>query len=287
MELPLDLTVAIPVKNEAINLPKCLEAIGNGFVKEIIVIDSGSLDETELIAKSYNATFVNFKWDGRFPKKRNWLLRNYAFKSTWILFLDADEYLTEEFKKELRHKISEANSNILGYWLKYNIYFMGKKLKGGYPLKKLALFKLGSGEYEKIDEELWSKLDMEIHEHPIIKGMVSSFSSKIDHQDYRGINHYMQKHNEYAAWEAKRYIDNINNKEVNNWTYKQRIKYYLMKSVLIGVIFFLGSYFFMGGFRDGKRGFVFAILKMTYFLNIYCRINELIDSEVYLTGKML
>ncbi|MFP5042050.1 glycosyltransferase family 2 protein [Parasediminibacterium sp. JCM 36343] len=277
MQLPLDVTIAIPVRNEAKNLPKCLEAIGKGFVKEIIIIDSSSSDDTPAIAKAFGATFINFEWDGKFPKKRNWLLRNYAFISSWILFLDADEYLTEDFKKELAHKIADANANIAGYWLKYNIYFMGKKLKGGYPLNKLALFKIGSGEYERIDEDSWSKLDMEIHEHPIIQGKTAAFSSKIDHQDYRGINHYILKHNDYAAWEAKRFVFNIKGSNQSNFTYKQKLKYKLMQSVAIGILFFFGSYILMGGFRDGKRGFVFAIFKMSYFLNIYCRIKELTD----------
>ena len=237
--MPLDVTIAIPVKNEARNLPKCLEAIGKDFVKEIIVIDSASTDDTPSISKAFGATYINFDWDGKFPKKRNWLLRNYQFKSSWILFLDADEYLTEEFKKELTLKISQASANISGYWLKYNIYFMGKKMKGGYALEKLALFKIGSGEYEKIEESNWSNLDMEIHEHPIINGDVATFSSKIDHQDYRGINHYLIKHNEYAAWEAQRFVQNIKNSNNTVLTYKQKIKYRLMESVFLGVTFFL------------------------------------------------
>ncbi len=275
----LDLTIAIPVRNEAKNLPKCLEAIGKGFVKEIIVIDSSSSDETPSISRAFGATYINFDWDGKFPKKRNWLLRNYQFKSSWILFLDADEYLTEDFKKELILKISQTSSTVSGYWLKYNIYFMGKKMKGGYALEKLALFKIGAGEYEKIEESNWSNLDMEIHEHPIIHGNVATFSSKIDHQDYRGINHYLIKHSEYAAWEAQRFVQNIKNSNNKVLTYKQKIKYRLMESVFLGVTFFFGSYFLMGGFKDGKRGFIFAVFKMSYFFNIYCRIKELMSTD--------
>lgn len=272
----LDLTIAIPVKNEAKNLPGCLDAIGNNLAKEIIIIDSGSTDATKQIAESYGASFVDFKWDGKFPKKRNWLLRNYSFQSSWILFLDADEYLTSEFIHELRKALSSQDS-YSGYWLNYSIYFMGKQLKGGYPLKKLALFKVGSGEYERIDEEKWSTLDMEIHEHPIIEGKTGLIKSKIDHQDFRGIHHYMHKHNEYASWEASRYIRSKDN--YSSWTLKQRIKYSLMNTVFIGPIYFMGSYFMMGGIRDGARGLAFSILKSSYFVQIYCRIKELQSSN--------
>src|SRR5690606_22709418 len=122
----------------------------------------------------------------------------------WILFLDADEYLTDEFKSEVRKKLEEEHH--IGYWLDYTVYFMGKKLRGGYPLKKLALFQVGAGEYEHIEEERWSQMDMEVHEHPNLKGSVGKIASKIDHQDFRGISQYVIKHNEYASWEAFRFM---------------------------------------------------------------------------------
>ena len=273
----LDLTIAIPVKNEELNIAGCIDAIGNDLAQHIVVIDSGSTDRTVEIAKQKNIHVLNFEWDGKFPKKRNWFLQNHTPKTKWILFLDADEYLTPEFKQELRatfanHSENDAND---GYWLNYSIYFLGKKLKGGYPLSKLALFKVGAGEYERIDENQWSNMDMEIHEHPILTGKTSSIKSKIDHRDFRGVSSYMHKHNEYAAWEAARFSSYKLNKQLQKqYTWKQRIKYKLMNSVLVGPVFFIGSFIFMGGFRDGKRGFAFAILKMAYFTQIYCRLKE-------------
>ncbi|MDF2434049.1 MAG: hypothetical protein JWP44_3680 [Mucilaginibacter sp.] len=268
----LDITIAIPVYNEEKNLAKCLNAIGVGFVKKIVIIDSGSTDNTSMIADKYGVEVIKFKWNGKFPKKRNWFLQDHRPDTKWVLFLDADEYLTPEFKAELTEALKDDHYS--GYWLNYSIYFLGKQLKGGYPLRKLALFKPGAGEYERIDEEQWSKLDMEIHEHPVIKGKAGIIKSKIDHQDFRGISHYVTKHNEYSSWEAFRYLKLINEIEVYNWTWKQRLKYRLMRSIFIGPIYFLGSFFLLGGFKDGARGFVFAILKMSYFTQIYCKIKE-------------
>jgi glycosyltransferase involved in cell wall biosynthesis len=274
MTQPLDLTIAIPVKNEERNLPGCIEAIGNGFAQKIVIIDSGSTDGTKDIASASGIDLIDFEWNGHFPKKRNWYLRNYTPSTKWVLFIDADEYLTTEFKTELSAALL-SNDDIDGYWLNYTIFFMGKNLKGGYPLKKLALFKVGKGEYERIDEERWSKLDMEIHEHPIISGKIGEIKSKIDHQDFRGISHYITKHNEYASWEAARYIKaNADNTAKKNWTWKQKLKYKMMASVLIGPIYFFGSFLFLGGFRDGKRGLAFSLLKMAYFNQIYIGIKE-------------
>lgn len=270
----LDLTIAIPVKNEELNLPHCLSAIGPDFARQIVVIDSGSTDNTRKIAESFGAEVIDFVWDGKFPKKRNWFLRNYSFKTKWVLFLDADEYFTTEFKSELQSAICCEDK--AGYWLSYSVYFLGKKLKGGYPLRKLALFLVGSGEYEKIDEQKWSQLDMEVHEHPIVSGKVGVIKSKIDHHDLRGTANFVLKHNEYASWEAARYLKARDKSTFSGkWTMQQHIKYNLMKSILIVPLFFCGSFFLYRGFRDGTRGFAHAILRMSYYMQIYCRIREL------------
>jgi glycosyltransferase involved in cell wall biosynthesis len=269
----LDVTIAIPVKNEEKNLPRCLEAIGKDFVKNVVVLDSGSTDRTKQIAHEYGAEVIDFVWNGKFPKKRNWYLRNHEIQTKWIFFLDADEYLTSEFKNEL--KITLVGADKAGYWLNYTVYFLGKQLKGGYPLKKLALFKASSGEYEHIEEEHWSKLDMEVHEHPIIKGEVGMIKSKIDHQDFKGTSNFVLKHNEYASWEAARFLKAMHEPhDTAKWTLKQKLKYKLMRSVFIVPIFFLGSFVFYRGFRDGARGFAHAILRMSYYTQIYCKIKE-------------
>ena len=270
----LDLTIAIPVKNEEKNLPGCLDAIGTNFAKNIVIIDSGSTDSTLSIARERGIEVIDFKWNGEFPKKRNWYLRNYTPNTGWVMFLDADEFITEEFKKEVCQELS--NGNCVGYWLNYTVFFLGKKLRGGYSLNKLALFKTGSGEYERIDEKQWSHLDMEIHEHPVLIGKIGSIKSKIDHHDFHGISHYIRKHDQYANWEALRYLNTKKNKQCRSaWTWKQKIKYKLLATPLIGPSFFLGSFILMGGFRDGATGFAFAILKSSYFTQIYCKIKEL------------
>ncbi|MFN2428992.1 MAG: glycosyltransferase family 2 protein [Cryomorphaceae bacterium] len=279
----LDLTIVIPVKNEARNLPGCLDAIGSDFAKSIVVVDSGSTDETPEIAKKFGALLLNFEWNGKFPKKRNWYLRNHKPETAWVLFLDADEYLTDSFKSELSSAL--ADNEKVGYWLNYSIYFLGKRLRGGYPLTKLALFRPEAGEYERIEEDNWSHMDMEIHEHPVLNGQTGVIKPKIDHRDFRGVGSYMEKHNAYASWEAARFASMKNDHQIKeNFTWKQKMKYKLMRSAFIGPVFFFGSFIFMGGFLDGRRGFVFAILKMAYFTQIYCRLRE-IENQAKISDK--
>lgn len=275
--MTLDLTIAIPVRNEEKNLLNCLTAIGPDLAQHIVVIDSGSMDRTREIATNWGADVVDFDWNGQFPKKRNWFLRNHRPKTKWVLFLDADESLTEDFKAELRNTLN-ANEDKAGYWLRYSIYFMGKELRGGYFLHKLALFQVTAGEYERIDEDRWSNCDMEVHEHPVLDGKVGTIRSKIDHQDLRGISYYVSKHNEYSSWEAARFLKASDNAK-SSWTWMQRIKYGLMGTPFIGVAYFFGSFFLMGGFRDGTRGFTFAILKMGYLTQMYLKIQEMKKEE--------
>lgn len=280
MPTKLDLTIAIPVKNEEKNLPGCLASIGKDLAAKVVLIDSGSTDRTKEIACEYGVEVVDFKWNGKYPKKRNWFLQNYNIQSKWILFLDGDEYLTDEFKKELRQKLSYEERKV-GFWLSYTVYFLEKELKGGYPMKKLALFRVGAGQYERIEEERWSEMDMEVHEHPILAGEVGIIKSKIDHNDFRGVGHYVNKHNEYSDWEAKRYLEIKKSLAAcNGWTWKQKLKYQMMKSIWIGPLYFFGSFFFYGGFRDGSRGLAFALLKMSYFVQINCKIKELTSLEI-------
>ena len=96
MTNPLPVTVCIPARNEAKNLPACLASLGGKF-HQVVVVDSQSSDATRGIAAAAGATVLEFRWDGKFPKKRNWALRNHQWETPWVLFLDADERVTPEF----------------------------------------------------------------------------------------------------------------------------------------------------------------------------------------------
>lgn len=266
----IPVTVIIPVKNEECNLAHCLNQLKN--FDQVMVIDSYSKDQTVKIAEECGAELHQFSWNGRFPKKRNWVLRNLPINNEWVLFLDADEFLTEVFKQELILKIQ--NTTISGYWITYTTYFMGKRLRYGERLRKLALFKVGQGEYEKIDEDSWSHLDMEVHEHTIIKGQVGKIKNCVIHNDYKDLQSYIDRHNAYSTWEAHRYFS-VKKNGFRNLNSKQLLKYRLIQMGLLPIFSFLGSYFLKLGFLDGFEGFYFAQLRTSYFFQIQSKIREL------------
>jgi glycosyltransferase involved in cell wall biosynthesis len=276
----IPITVIIPVKNEESNLPHCLQLLSD--FEQILVIDSNSTDGTVDIARKFGAEIHQFNWNGHFPKKRNWALRNLTIRNEWVLFLDADEYITEDFVQEIQQKMSDPKIN--GFWISFRNYFMGKQLKYGDPFKKLPLFRVGKGEYEQINEDFWSHLDMEVHEHPILEGKLGKIKAPIIHNDYNNLESYINRHNAYSTWEAKRFLT-LKDQGFNNLNSRQIVKYKLMQFGLLPVFYFFGSYIFKLGFLDGMEGFYFSQYKSHYFLQIQTKIKELEGRRSQNTGN--
>lgn len=261
------LTVVIPVKNEEKNLPQCLDCVKG--IKHVVVVDSASTDETCSIAVKAGREVVQFKWNGTFPKKRNWILRNYQFKTPWVMFLDADEFPKDDFWRELEHVLPDTQC--VGFWVGYDIWFLGRILRHGVHARKTALVKIGCGEYEKIDEQRWSKLDMEIHEHLIFNGPVGSIKTRIEHHDKKSLAAYYDRHNAYSSWEAER------SQRITDYsilTFKQRVKYFFMRSKVYPIFYFIAFYVLKLGFLDGQPGFFFAIGKVCQLYHIRAKVYE-------------
>ena len=268
--LRLPVTVVIPVKNEERNLARCLDRLKR--FDKIVVVDSGSSDRTREISQEHGCEFVPFRWDGHFPKKRNWFLINHPPKTPWVFFLDADEYLTDEFVDELARAL--AMTTHVGFRVMYSNYFLGKKLKYGVPQIKLPIFRVGSGLYERIEEDEWSALDMEVHEHPVLEGTVGQLNTLVDHQDFKGLDAYIARHKEYASWEARRYLKLRETPEAMAYfTAIQRRKYDSLTSWWFAPSYFLYSWLWKRGILDGWAGFVFAKMKASYFSQIRRKIQ--------------
>ncbi len=270
--MKISLSVVIPIKNEESNLNDCLISIGDDFAEEIIILDSNSRDNSLKIANSFPTKIIQFNWNGKYPKKRNWFLLNEPSTTEWVLFLDADERLDENVKNEIKSKIHSNNYD--AFWLKYTNSINGKKLKGGYPLKKIALFKRSKFLYERIEENNWSNLDMEIHEHPIINGKMGIINAPLSHLINDSLKKIWRKHLEYAQWEANRYLSLEKGIKTHSLTKNQKIKYKLLKFRILPELYFLGTYIFLMGIRDGKQGIVYAKMKFRYFKSIQKLVNQ-------------
>lgn len=282
MTQPLDsnklpVSVVIPVRNEERNLSACLPRLSR--FAEVIVVDSHSTDRTVEISEAAGAKVIQFDWNGTFPKKRNHVLLNAPPSQDWVLFLDADEYVSKDFCDELAATL--PGSDKVGYWLTYSNYFMKSPLRHGVSQRKLALIRKDAGLYERIEEDNWSKLDMEIHEHPILDGPVDQIEAQIDHRDFAGIEKFLRRHIDYAKWEAARLVhlkENRNN-AWQNLTDRQKFKYRHLEKWWFPCFYFLFSYVAKLGFLDGSAGLSYAFYKAWYFHSVRMVIREAEDGK--------
>ena len=273
----IPVSIVIPVKNEEKNIARCLDHLGE--FDDIQVIDSGSTDKTPEIVNHYpNVKLVQFSWNGKYPKKRNWALDNCRFKYEWVLFVDADEFLTESFKRELADTITKTTHN--GFWLRFTNHFLSKPLRFGDLFTKIALVKRGYGKYEYTEEDKWSNLDMEVHEPLVIDGTVGVLRSSIIHEDKKGLKQYVEQHNEYSSWETRQYFAIRKDPEIWSKVYfRRKLKYYLLHQWYFALVHFFYSYIFKLGFLDGRRGLIFAVLKFQYYFQVYCKVVEYRQSQ--------
>lgn len=111
------ISLCMIVKDEEDGLRSCLESV-RGIVDEIIIVDTGSADDTLRIAALYGAKIIRAEWNGDFAAARNQSLT--AATQPWILVLDADEVWgqTEQMKTELTHILPVSPDHVWGYWIK-------------------------------------------------------------------------------------------------------------------------------------------------------------------------
>ncbi|MNO70950.1 SPBc2 prophage-derived glycosyltransferase SunS [compost metagenome] len=114
-----DITLCMIVKNEANHLEKCLSSV-QGIVSEIIIVDTGSEDNSIDIATKFGAKIIDMTWENDFSKARNLSLKHAT--STWILVLDADEAVDDWREEQIQHLLGAAH--IHGYWLPI-IHYIG------------------------------------------------------------------------------------------------------------------------------------------------------------------
>src|SRR5881392_888190 len=118
-------SVIVPIKNEAVNLQRCLDSVQ--WADEIFVVDSQSTDGSVALSEKHGAKVVQFEFNGIWPKKKNWALENLPFRNEWVFILDADELLPAAAESEFRAAIANAG-DIVGYWINRRFMFMGRWL---------------------------------------------------------------------------------------------------------------------------------------------------------------
>jgi glycosyltransferase involved in cell wall biosynthesis len=275
----LPVSVIIPTRNEARNLPRCLESVRN--VAEVYVIDSQSTDATPEIARQFGAKVVQFHYHGGWPKKRQWAMNILPLCCDWVLLLDADEVLTPDLLEEMRQTIERGEHD--GYYIALDMHFLGRRLRhGDSRLWKLALFRRGRGQFEcRLQDQNASMGDMEVHEHVIVRGHTSQLKNRLIHHNENSLSDYIHKHNEYSNWEARVWTGRPEGDELPAkicGTQAQRRRW--LKKQFFGFpgspfLYFFYKYFFRCGFLDGVPGLIYCCFQGIQFFHVKAKMYEL------------
>jgi (heptosyl)LPS beta-1,4-glucosyltransferase len=230
------ISAVLIVKNEAGSLGACLDTLK--WVNEIIVVDSGSTDNTLEIARTYtDKVYIETDWQG-FGVQRQRAQQHAT--ADWILMIDADERVTPELRQEIDRVVQENDQSKV-YALPRLSWVFGRFIRhsGWYPDYVLRLYPRRRARYG--EERVHEKLHFE-------EGMkVEMLRGDLIHYTYRDLEHYLTKSAHYAAeWARQREA--------------QGKRSSLSQGLWHGLACFLKMYLLRAGFLDGKQGFLLAVL---------------------------
>jgi len=229
------ISAIIITKNEELNLNACLDSLI--WVDEIIIVDSGSADKTEDIAKSYDAKFYSHpEWEGFGKQKQR--AQNYA-TSDWVIAIDADEVVSSELKSSIQLALQKANSKTV-YQIERKTWVFGRFLKySGWVDKIIRVYPKNIAAYN----------DALVHEKVVFDKNIQTkmLSGDLYHYSYSDMNNYLVKSASYGkAWADSKQLLNK--------------KASITQALTHGLGCFLKMYIIKKGFLDGKQGFLIAIL---------------------------
>ncbi|MCW9732667.1 glycosyltransferase family 2 protein [Avibacterium sp. 20-15] len=243
------ISVAMIIKNEQQDLAQCLESVKD-WVDEIVILDSGSTDKSKEIALQYGAKFYeNRDWQG-FGKQRQ-LAQQYV-TSDYVLWLDADERVTDELKQQIQQAVAKNLPNVV-YDIPRISEVFGRLIRhsGWYPDYVVRLYQTQYAGYN----------DALVHEKVIYpeNTIVQKLTGNLFHYPYKNLHHYLVKSANYAsAWAEQRA--------------KQGKKATLFQGITHAIGCFVKMYFVKAGFLDGKQGFLLAVLSAFSVFSKYAQL---------------
>ena len=250
------ITAAIITKNEEKNIRDCILSV-KGWADEIVVVDGYSTDSTTQIATELGAKVISHRFEGDFSIERNIAMQNAS--GEWVLYLDADDRVTPDFKQKVDNIIGK-DASVCIYKFKRKSFFLGHFMAYGgwyHYIPNLV-------NREKV------KFEGALHERPVCDGKIGVIEGDIEHYPFNNITDFITRHNRYSSIEAKRIYDTEGackfaqvRKNALSRTWKIFWKMYVKKS----------------GHKEGMYGLIFSILfAFTNFL-IWVKYWELCEGN--------
>jgi len=241
------ISATIVACNEANNIARALRSLA--CADEIVLVDSGSTDDTSKIAASLGARVISHPWQGYATQKN--LAAQHA-QHDWILSLDADEELDAEAQAAIRDwKASEPSAD--GYRFARRARYLGRWIlhSGWYPDYKIRLFNRRKGEWG-------GKF---VHESVKVSGRVETMPGEILHYTCDTLAEHLQRIEHYTDLAAQEMIER--GEKVN-----------ILERWFDPLWVFVHTYFFRLGVLDGHQGFLIATMAARYVRRKYAKLGR-------------
>ena len=249
MDEKIPLSVALIAHNEEKNLPDCLRSVV--FARQIVVVDSGSSDDTVRIAVEAGCDVFTEKWRGFGPQKQ---FAVDQCRELWVLVLDADERIPVETARVIRRIVSDDPGSVAGYNFPRKNFFQGRWIRhaGWWPDRVVRLFQRGRGRMRAVP----------VHEAVEIDGPVTLLDVPIEHLTESRLGPVLQKIDRYSTLGAEQAF--LQGRRSTIWSAFLRAK-----------LTFFQDYVLRGGFLDGPQGLTLAVTDAVNKFFKYAKLNEL------------
>lgn len=256
------LSVIILTHNETLHIRRAVESALK-VTDDILIVDSFSTDDTVAIAHSLGARVVQHEFVNQ-AAQMQWAMEQNFIRTSWIMRLDADEYLTDALVQEINLKLPTLPPEVSGVELTRQVHFMGQWIRHGgyYPIRLLRIWRAGHA----VIEQRW------MDEHTmLIQGTAIRFSHDFIDDNLQSLTWWTQKHNQYATREA---IDILNRKynllaidqnpdsgQAGQKRWFKNNLYLKMPLFLRAFLYFQFRFWIRLGFLDGRKGLVWHFLQ--------------------------
>ncbi|WP_138990917.1 glycosyltransferase family 2 protein [Larkinella sp. C7] len=271
------ISVIILTHNEEKHIGRCIASL-LPFTKQIFIVDSFSTDQTVEIARAMGAVVVQNPWVN-YATQFNYGIRHIPFQTSWLMRMDADEYVLPELATEINTRLTTLPDDVSGIYVKRRVMFMNRWMRHGdyYPIWLLRIWRSGQG----ICEESW------MDEHiKLSTGRSIQFEHDLVDHNLNNLTWWTQKHNLYAIREV---IDILNIRfnfdqsirvEPKFFgTQEQRKRYLKQRYASLPlftrpVVYFLYRYIVRLGVLDGRPGLMWHFLQGLWY-------RFLVDAKLY------
>ncbi|MBO0948736.1 glycosyltransferase family 2 protein [Fibrella forsythiae] len=276
------LSVIILTHNEEKHIARCLASL-HPITSQVFIVDSFSTDRTVEIAQEMGAVVVQNPWS-TYAVQFNYGITHTPFRSSWLMRMDADEYILPELATEINQRLATIPSDVSGVYVKRRVMFMNRWIKHGgyYPIWLLRLWRQGQG----ICEQTWMDEHIKLNDqddsgnnvpgHGTAAKTIRFDHDLVDH-NLNNLTWWTQKHNNYATREVIdllniRYnFDNTVRVAPRLFGAQEERKRYLKERYASlplftrPIIYFLFRYIVQFGFLDGRKGFVWHFLQGLWY----------------------